>query len=59
MSDNGTVVGVKEPRRDFLTPVAVPMSLAAGHWNSCNGLSAVGDLGYLWAYGAGLCRWNS
>ena len=30
LSDNGTVVGVKEPRRAVLTPLAVPMSLAAG-----------------------------
>ena len=31
MSDNGTMVGVKEPNRASLTPLAVPMSLGAGH----------------------------
>jgi len=52
LSDNGTVVVVKEPRGAVLTPLAVPMSLAAGRQNSCNGLSAVGDLRCSRAYGA-------
>ncbi|HLQ54861.1 MAG TPA: DUF6788 family protein [Streptosporangiaceae bacterium] len=30
LSDNGTVIGVKEPRGVALTPMAVPMSLGAG-----------------------------
>jgi hypothetical protein len=29
LSDNGTMVVAKEPRRAVLTPLAVPMSLAA------------------------------
>src|SRR6516162_749136 len=52
LSDNGTVVVVKAPRGVSLTTLAVPMSLAAGSWNSCNALSAVGDLGRWRAYGA-------
>jgi len=52
LSDNGAVVVVKEPRGAVLTPLAVPMSLAAGRRDSCNGLSAVGDLGCSRAYGA-------
>jgi hypothetical protein len=31
LSDNGTMVGVREPNRASLTPLAVPMSLGAGH----------------------------
>jgi hypothetical protein len=49
LSDNGTMVGVKwlalrsqSERR--LTPLAVPMSLGAGHGSACNGLIAVGEL---------------
>ena len=52
LSDNGTVVVVKEPRGAVLTPLAVPMSLAAGRQNSCNSLNAVGDLRCSRAYGA-------
>jgi len=37
LSDNGTMVGVKEPNRASLTPLAVPMSLGAGHGSACNG----------------------
>jgi len=35
-SDNGTMVGVKEPREAVLAPLAVPMSLGAA-WRACNG----------------------
>jgi hypothetical protein len=60
LSDNGTMVGVKEPIRASLTPLAVPMSLA-GRWSrsACNGLSAAGELVALAALQCGLCRLSS
>jgi hypothetical protein len=43
-SDNGTMVGVKEPREAVLAPLAVPMSLGAADGSACNALVAVGEL---------------
>ena len=48
LSDNGTVVVVKEPRRAVLTPLAVPMSLASSPLRLDRGvlnwLSSIGPL---------------
>jgi hypothetical protein len=52
LSNNGTVVGVKEPRGAWLTPVAGPVSLAADGRESCDGSNAAGDLGCSRSYGA-------
>jgi hypothetical protein len=59
LSDNGTMVGVKEPTGAALTPLAVPMSPGAGHGSACNGLIASGELVAFAALRCGPCRLSS
>jgi hypothetical protein len=52
LNNNGTAIGVKDPRGASLTPMAVPMSLATATKTLVTGLSAVGDLARSRPYGA-------